>query len=173
MINRPIFLIGFMGAGKTTFGKKLANKLGVEYLDADRSIENSQGIPIDEIFEQHGELFFRKKEQEWLTSFNPNRLIVCGTGGGMPCFFENIRLMKEKGVVVYLKHPPKQLVNRLVNAKSVRPIVKNKNKEELEELVFAMLTDREMFYNQADIILEPSNQDVAFLIEQIKELSLD
>jgi shikimate kinase len=167
VVSRTIFLIGFMGAGKTTFGKKLANRLECAFVDSDKEIEQMQGVSIEKVFEESGESYFRSLEQQWLQNFTASSPVVCSVGGGMPCFFDNMSQMKQKGMVIYLKHPPKQLVSRLLNAKSVRPILKDKNKIELEDFITNLLAERESFYLQADLIIESSNQKIDYVMEKL------
>lgn len=158
MINNHIFLIGFMGAGKTSLGKQLAKKLNLKFLDSDKEIESLENMPVSQIFATHGESYFRKLEHDWLNSLSSTEFNLISTGGGMPCFENNIDVMRRKGLVIYLKHPPRQLVQRLRNAKTERPLLKNKTPKEIEEFITKLLSEREPIYSQAHIIVCPSDQ---------------
>ena len=118
-----IILIGYMGSGKSTLGRKIARKLNYEFLDTDSAIEEKEGLTIAAIFEQFGEVHFRKLETNILLSLKGKEKIVIATGGGMPCFNGNMNLLNELGRTFYLKRSVNELVHRLVNAKRVRPLI--------------------------------------------------
>ncbi len=158
MTNIHIFLIGFMGAGKTSLGKQLAKKMNLNFLDSDKEIENMENMPVLQIFATHGESYYRKLEHDWLNNLSNTDFNLISTGGGMPCFENNMDVMKKKGLVVYLKHPPRQLAQRLRNAKTERPLLKNKTPEEIEEFITKLLSEREPIYSQAHIVVCPSDQ---------------
>jgi shikimate kinase len=152
-----IFLIGFMGSGKSTLGKRLAKKIGYEFFDMDHSIEEQQGLTVAEIFEQKGEPFFRALETGFIESLASDRDLVIATGGGVPCFGQNMNLMNQKGVTVYLKLSPASLVGRLENARNVRPLIASIPKERLIEYIENKLPERERYYNQARCIIKGEN----------------
>lgn len=159
MLQTPIFLIGFMGVGKTTLGKKLARSLNVEFIDSDEALELKFGCSIAEFFEKNGEEAFRKEEQAWIKDL-PVTPKVIATGGGMPCFYSNIEDLNRKGITIYLKRPAKELYQRLIHAKTQRPLVKELGEEELLQFIEKKLVERERYYQQAKHILNREQQNV-------------
>ena len=107
--SRVVYIIGFMGCGKSTAGKKLASVLNWSFIDLDRKIEAHAGMTIPEIFSKHGESFFREVESEVLRSFQTLSEVVISTGGGTPCHGDNMDFMTETGLTLYLKMTPGQL----------------------------------------------------------------
>ena len=117
-----IFLIGFMGSGKTTLGKKLARVLGYDFVDLDKVIEEESGVSVPDYFSRHGEDAFRQLERDCLRTRLPAGPVVVATGGGAPCYFDNMDWMNEHGVTVYLMLPPGVLASRL-NGSRNRPLI--------------------------------------------------
>ena len=152
-----IFLIGFMGSGKTTIGKKLANYLKYNFIDLDKLIELQAGMSIVEYFELHGEDAFRRMESDVLqkTDFPENAIIA--TGGGTPCFNDNMDWMNENGSVAYLSLPAKALASRLEHSKTDRPLIRNLKGDELIDFISSNLKEREKFYNQAKFVVSASD----------------
>jgi shikimate kinase len=167
--ENKIFLIGFMGSGKSTLGKKLANKLQQTFFDLDTEIEAVESRSISEIFENSGEDYFRKIERETLLNLiEKNNDFVMSIGGGTPCYNNNMDLINQTGLSIYLKYNPGILTSRLINAKKNRPLIKGKNKEELMEFIENTLLERELFYNKSQFVVEKNNvkvEDVIFLIQ--------
>lgn len=149
-----IFLVGFMGCGKTTMGRKLATALGYEFLDLDHALEAHAGMPIPEYFSIHGEDAFRKLESSILkeTAYPENALV--STGGGLPCFFDNMDWMNAHGQSVYMKLTPKALASRLEHAKTPRPVLQGKKGDELVAFIESKLAEREPFYSKASVTAE-------------------
>ncbi len=149
-----IFLVGFMGSGKTTLGKALAVKLNLKFLDTDERIIQLENQPIDEIFNKNGEDYFRSLESEVLKEicFN-NESRVISTGGGFPCFNDNMTKMLNSGFVVYISADPTTLYNRLEND-SKRPLLKSNSN--LREYIVDSLMKREPIYKRAHLILDAS-----------------
>jgi shikimate kinase len=144
-----IFLIGFMGCGKTTWGKKLASSLGYEFIDLDHALEAHIGMTIPEYFSTHGEDEFRKLESEILkTTQYPINTIV-STGGGLPCFFDHMEWMNSHGQTVYIQLSPKALASRLDNPKAARPVLQGKKGDELIAFIEQKLAERDGYYLQA------------------------
>lgn len=145
-----IYLIGFMGSGKTTAGKKLAAKLNYRFIDLDHMIENSYRITIPDIFSRYNEEAFRKMEKCMLhKTFSENDAVIA-TGGGTPCFFDNMTLINSKGISVYIEMSPEALSSRLLVARKKRPLV-DKSERELLDFVRAKLAEREKYYEMAHI----------------------
>ena len=126
-----IYLIGFMGSGKSTTGKKLADRLKWSFIDLDERIELETGMKIPDIFSKHGELYFRKVESEILRSLISESKTVISTGGGTPCFADNMKYMLETGLTIYLKMTPGQLNSHLISSSGERPLIKDIGKSEL------------------------------------------
>jgi shikimate kinase len=167
-----IFLIGFMGSGKTTLGKKIASRLGYSFVDMDKAIEQEQGKSIPELFESLGEEKFRKIEADWLKKFQAGNTVVA-TGGGAPCHHTNLEIMKAKGTTVYLRSSPGNLAKRLFDSPASRPLI-NHVKHDLTGLtafVTSKLAEREPFYNQSDVVFDSLNVDadkLNILISQVQ-----
>ncbi len=153
-MDRKIFLIGFMGAGKTYHGQRLANVLGVPFIDLDAMIETGEGSTISEIFATKGETHFRILESEYLHRLAAVPQAVIATGGGTPCFFENLDWMKAAGLTVYLKTPVSLLVQRLAKQRAQRPLLANLSETELERAIEERLTERLAIYEQAERVVE-------------------
>lgn len=130
-MNQTIFLIGLPASGKTTFGRQLANDLSIPFTDLDAEIEKTENRSIPEIFKQSGESYFRKVEQKVLTSFlNFQEDMVIATGGGTPCFFDNMEQMNANGTTIYLDVPLSEIEDRLATDQS-RPVMKQTTLPEL------------------------------------------
>jgi shikimate kinase len=147
-----VFLIGFMGVGKTTTGRKLANRLQLPFLDMDAAFANHFGKSVAATIEQEGESTFRKQEHELL-----KRLVVThkkgviATGVGAPCHYNNMQLMNEAGITIYLSAPVGALVVRLSQSRTVRPLVNEKHGDELGTYITQLLEERKPYYEQAKI----------------------
>lgn len=165
-----IFLLGFMGAGKSTIGKFAARKNELEFVDLDAFIEEREGMKIPEIFRTEGENRFREMEREALEAIIADeRDLLVSTGGGTPCYFDNIQRMNANGVSLYLDLSSARLTDRLRNAKSQRPLVRNV-KGDLQIFVHKKLLERAPFYSQANIIVpenEAFKKNVAELVRKI------
>jgi shikimate kinase len=164
-----IILIGFMGCGKSTLGKKIARKLNVPFIDADSAIEKQHHLSIGEIFGKYGESGFREMETEFIKDLDDREAFVLATGGGMPCFDQNMKLLNRLGTTFYLDRSAKELANRLKNAKSKRPLLEGLNDKELLEFIEIKLTERDEYYKQSQIILnrEDQNPDQIILLNQL------
>jgi len=149
-----IFLVGYMGAGKTTIGNLLAEKFNWSFLDIDCFIENRYHKTITAIFEEKGESGFREIEQRALQEICGFEKVVVSTGGGLPCFFDNMDLMNRKGKTIYLRASIEELIKRIDYNKQKRPLIKEKSSEELHDFVETSLKKRETFYNQAALIID-------------------
>ena len=149
-----IFLIGFMGCGKTTLGKKLAKHLNYNFIDLDSYIEKTTNKTITEIFENKGEKKFRIVEQESLMEVCKKDNLVIATGGGTPCFFDNMQKILDSGKAIYLKMEIEDLLERLETEKSQRPLIENKSAKELENFIRNKLSEREYFYKKSNYILQ-------------------
>ncbi|WP_338407290.1 shikimate kinase [uncultured Flavobacterium sp.] len=148
---RKIILLGYMGSGKSTVANRLSKITNIPSVDLDKCIEERTKSSINEIFEQQGEIYFRKLEREVLVELldSPGNLII-SLGGGAPCYANNHELLKGENVVsIYLKASVETLFERLVSNKSKRPIIANMNEDEMREFIAKHLFERSFYYNQA------------------------
>lgn len=160
MIDQNIYLIGLPGCGKTTIGVGLADKLGLEFLDLDTLIEYREGKDIPSIFAEKGEEYFRLIEREALLSVKGAKQVIA-TGGGAPCFYDNIEYINQNGLSIYLKISVEELFRRLHGkGASDRPLLAGKSEIELKQELKDKLEYREQFYNQASIVVEGDNLSV-------------
>lgn len=149
-----IYLIGYMGCGKSTLGRKLAATLNLDFIDLDTFLEEKYFRTIPQIFAEEGEEAFRIKEQKVLHEVSAFDDVVVATGGGAPCFFDNIMVMNNSGFCFFLDVDTDSLVNRLINAKTERPIIKGKSPEELHLFIDQMMLKRRPFYEKAWYIIQ-------------------
>ena len=167
-----LFLIGFMGAGKSYTGKSLAKQLNWQFIDLDDRIEEQEGCTISELFAKDGEHAFRLAEQESLRSLAGCQKLVIATGGGTPCFFDNMEWMNTHGVTIYLAASVELLAERLNAARSHRPLLAHLREEELVFFIEKKLEARTPFYKKASIVFrQRGNEDVvAHLLTQLADL---
>lgn len=164
-----VFLLGFMGAGKSFLGKKAALMLGWQHIDLDKEIELYYKMTINSIFENFGEEKFRELEHlslKRIISSQENLIISCG--GGTPCFYDNMSLIKNSGLSIYLKMSDKALFNRIKNSKNKRPILNINDDAELLNKISNLLQQREHFYNQSDVIYEAISSSPKDIVEIIR-----
>lgn len=166
-----IYLMGYMGSGKTTIGQLLANKLGYDFVDYDQFISQKENGSISDIFTAKGEIYFRKKEALYLKEIlkDTKTKKIVSLGGGTPCYGNNIQDIKNSGVTsVYINVPVMQLTHRLWEEKSQRPLVANQeSKEALEEFVRKHLFERSFYYNQASKVIKVNDQNETQIVEEI------
>jgi shikimate kinase len=148
---KKIILLGYMGCGKSTIANKLSKIIEIPFVDLDKKIEEKVNLSINAIFEKHGEIYFRKLEHEvFVELLNSPEPMIIGLGGGTPCYANNHELLKGENVVsIYLKASIDTLFNRLSANKSKRPLIANKNDEEMKEFIAMHLFERSFYYNQA------------------------
>lgn len=163
-----------MGAGKSRLGKRLAKRMNFTFLDADKEIEKENQASVEELFATLGESGFRDLERKWLEGLETENAIVA-LGGGTPCFNNNMDLILEKGKSIYLELEPKALVDRLQNAKGIRPLIEpiKEDKEALLYFVEEKLKEREIFYKKANFTTKAmslSAKRLDSLIEVIERL---
>ena len=171
-----LFLIGYMGCGKSSIGRPLAKRLGLKFVDMDTEIERRCGVSVQQFFADRGEEAFRRLERELLRELTSAEDTVVATGGGVPCFFDNMELMNGAGVTVYFKLAPEKLAARLEHGKAKRPLLRGKSQQELVEYIRENLERREPFYSRARLIVacdSMSDEYVARHVEMYMENSYE
>ena len=161
-----------MGSGKTTVGRHLAKLLNYEFVDLDHLFEEKYHLSVFDFFEKYDEDAFRKIESKLIDEVSTKSNLVISTGGGAPCFFDNMDKMKKAGIVVYLQMAVKSLAHRLSNAKKVRPILKNLSEDELISFIENQLDKREVFYKQANMTVKGESINIDTLDDAIRPLLL-
>ncbi len=166
--NHILYIIGFMGSGKSTTGKKIASHLDWSFIDLDKKIEEHTGKTIPEIFSQDGEDYFREIETSLLRDFKSASDTVISTGGGTPCHSDNMNFMLETGLTLYLKLTPAELKSRLSDSKGKRPLIKDIDNKNLIDFIEEKLRDREKWYDMSDIIIQGIDLDINLLVSLVK-----
>ena len=149
-----VFILGYMGCGKSTFGKRLARQMDYDFIDLDKLFEETYKICISNFFEKYGEEMFRRIEHELLLKIleHPHTVVSCG--GGTPCYSGNMELMNTAGLTVYLRLTPAGLASRLENSRKERPLLQSLPGKDLLEKISKHLQQREAFYIQAQLELD-------------------
>ncbi len=166
-----IFITGFMGAGKSYLGKLLAERLGFTFIDLDKLVETSLALPISDIFQELGEPAFRQIEAERLRSLANRTEIVVATGGGTPCYLENMAWMNENGITIHLDASVSLLAQRLTSGKKQRPLIANLGDEELVDYIGTKLAERSVFYKKSHLqftVLEAGTNGVEVLAAYLR-----
>ncbi len=164
-----IFLIGYMCSGKTTLGKQIAEKLNIPFIDLDREIERNSGKTITSIFQTDGEDSFRQIEKTELSKLIKNQnQFVMATGGGTPCYFNNMDVMKKNGLVIYLNVGVRELVRRNLESPETRPLLRGLNELEMLSFINNHLTSRLPYYKKANLTLKENDLDLDKIIQDIK-----
>ena len=162
-----IFLIGFMGSGKTFWGRAWAQRYYFDFYDLDEVIETQQQKTITAIFEKDGEDTFRGIETTALKTFSDKTKYILACGGGTACYNDNMKWMNENGTTVYLCATPQYIYDRVIEEKDKRPLISKLNPAELLFFIEQKLKEREVYYNQAKIILQVQDINENFLPEFI------
>ncbi|MFC3196324.1 shikimate kinase [Parapedobacter deserti] len=166
--SKPVFLVGFMGSGKTTWGRKLAAKTKRPFIDLDDEIVSATGMAITDYFALHGEAAFRELERDKLKSLSLDRHAIVSTGGGTPCYFDNMAWMNQTGTTVYLYLPPKALWDRLMQTDiAARPALRGLSGDELLAYITTKLEERTPYYEQATHQVNQLSLQLADLIRLI------
>ena len=164
-----IYLVGYMGVGKSTIAQKLADQERLKYFDVDDSIQERTRMDIKDIFARYGEKLFREIETNALMATSNYENVIVAAGGGLPCFNKNMDWMKSQGIVLYLKMEPLQLHKRLISERHKRPLIAAKSEGELKKYITDHLNRRKLFYEQADHILD-ANQSIDNIVAAIQKI---
>ena len=167
-----VFLLGFMGAGKSTFGKALAEKLGYLFVDLDKLVEARMGRSIAHVFKSEGEAFFRAAESNCLIELGGQTKIVVACGGGTPCYNDNGNWIQQHGKSIYLECSVAQLVKRLEAETELRPMLQASLGENLESTITRILLPRRPFYEAADIRLSGPDAGVDLAVKLLGQLEI-
>ncbi|MDD7724762.1 MAG: shikimate kinase [Bacteroidales bacterium] len=149
-----VFLIGYMGCGKSTIGRYIAKDMGWRFIDMDDYVEQRIGCTISQYFAKAGEQKFRAAAAAALKSLAEEKNVIVATGGGSPCHFDNMDVMRKAGLTIYIKVEPSALAARLKGAKAQRPIIAQKSDDELEAFIAEQLKIREPFYSRAEMSVD-------------------
>lgn len=161
-------MIGFMGCGKTHWGKELSRKLQVPFFDLDEKIAEHEGKSIVKIFDQEGEEYFRLLEKDVLHILTESHeTFVMACGGGTPCYYNNIDYLKKKGTVVWINCSIDCLYSRLVDQKENRPLISKIPVDQLKSYIIKKFSSRKIFYQQADVIINDDELDLDKLVTRI------
>jgi shikimate kinase len=164
-----IFLIGFMGSGKTHWGTRIADKLQIPFYDLDAVILNSEGMSISEIFANKGEEYFRYMEKQTLEDLvSREENFVLSAGGGTPCFFNNIEFMKRSGKVLWLNTSLEALNQRLLKEKMSRPLLRGITEAGIRAYIIRKLSERKMYYEQADLMVHEETTELDSFISLLQ-----
>jgi shikimate kinase len=163
-----IFLIGFMGSGKTYLGKQLSEKLRLPFFDLDAQIESNEGKTIDQLFEENGEEYFRLLEMDSLHIITESHeSFIMATGGGTPCYYNNIDYMNLAGTTVWINSSIDILFERLLYERSKRPLLKNLDESQLKAFIQKKFSDRKIYYEQAAISVEDDHESLEKILNKI------
>jgi shikimate kinase len=164
-----IFLIGFMGSGKTHWGTRIADKLKIPFYDLDAVIVNNEGMNISEIFGSKGEEYFRYTEKQTLEDLvSSEQDFVLSAGGGTPCFFNNIEFMKRSGRVLWLNTSLEALNQRLLKERMSRPLLRGITEAGLRAYIIRKLSERKMYYEQADLMVHEETSELENFIKLLQ-----
>ncbi len=163
-----LFIVGFSGAGKSTIGRRIAERLGYDFADNDEQIELAVGQSASDIFKTKGEAEFRRLERETLEKLSARDNIIIATGGGFASWGNNMAFLKESGKTLYMKLSPAELLSRLGKGLHKRPMLADKRGEELRQYVEELLSKREPYYLQSSIVIDISGADDDYIVEHLK-----
>jgi len=165
-----IYLVGYMGAGKSTAAKRLANRLGWEVADTDEMFEEKYRISVDDFFQKYDEPLYRKLESEILKSTESSEHVVIATGGGTACYYDNMEWMNRHGCTVFMRISPQAAVDRVLHSRHKRPLARGKSEAELMEYVNWHYASRLPFYEQAQLTVKSEDFDLDGLLSNLEPL---
>lgn len=164
-----IFFVGFMGSGKSTWGKLTAEKMGIPFLDLDDMVEKRVNMKINDIFGRKGESYFRKIEAVCLRELHELEHFILACGGGTPCYYDNMSMMNSLGVTVWMNTPVQVMATRLLEEAEHRPLVRGLSPDQLQEFIDDKLEERLQYYSQAQLVIDPTETTPDDLIKQLQQ----
>lgn len=165
-----IYFVGYMGAGKTTQSRKFARMINWHWVDLDEMFEERYKISISSFFEKYDENLFRKLESQLLKETNQLQQTVIATGGGLPCYYDNMAWMIEHGLTIYLQISPDAAANRLLASKKKRPVIESKNADDLSDFIKNHIRQRNIYYTQAKVVVKAESCNLDHLLRQVLPL---
>lgn len=166
-----VVLLGYMGCGKSSVGKMLADRLKINFIDLDLYIEEKEAMPISEIFSSKGEIYFRCKETDYLNELlTSDKSMILSVGGGTPCYANNMDNIVKKSTSIYLNTSLNSLYNRLKRQRKSRPLIATIKLENLKEFIAKHLFERKFYYNQASLDVKTDDKTVLEVVNVIKNL---
>ena len=156
-----------MGSGKSTVGKRLALRLRYSFVDMDKIIEKEAGMPIGRIFDEKGEDEFRRMEHELVLKTSKMENVIVSTGGGVPCFYDNMDIINRSGISIYLKMTSEDLLKRLKGSKYERPLIRDLSTDELADYIKEKLREREPYYLKSKYVIDGKDPDIPKLVKLI------
>lgn len=169
MLKNRVYLLGFMGSGKSFASRKLAQELGWDLLDLDDLIVAEEGLSINEIFQKYGETHFRILENKYLKETKNLDNVVIALGGGTPCFLDNMDWILKNGISFFLDIPIEIILRRLLRNPCKRPLLKDKNEEELRNFVEQKMMERRPIYEQSNYVINNPNNIITEIITKLKQ----
>ncbi len=166
---RNIYIVGYMASGKTTFGKRLAEDMCLDFIDTDNYIEGREGKSVTEIFKKNGEDYFREQERNVLSILSTVKDTVIATGGGMPCHSDNMNFLNSVGITVFLNTPINEILNRLREGSETRPLIKELDNKIIPYFIKEHYNKRLPVYMKANYIISSEN-DYGKLKEHLLQL---
>lgn len=167
IVSKPIYITGMMGSGKSFWGRQLSDAAGIPLTDLDLLIQKNAGRTISNIFEESGEPMFRQLEKKALEDTFIQAPAIIATGGGTPCFFDNMLQMNNHGITIWLQCSLETLTQRLLPEQAHRPLLKNMDVRSLQKLLQQKFMEREPFYSQCHYHIPESDQTLSHLISKI------
>ena len=163
-----IYLNGFMGAGKTHWGRIISQRLSIPFFDLDEQIIKADGRSINDIFAEDGEEAFRVREKEVLHTLTENHgSFIMACGGGSPCYFNNIEFMNDAGLTVWINTPAAILFSRLIKERENRPLLKELTEDQLRGFIHKKFSDRKIYYQQCQVMIDDEEISVEKFIEKL------
>ena len=154
-----------MGSGKSTVGRKLSSATGLNFIDLDKYIQTREGRTVNDIFIEEGEDYFRETEHRLLKEIVEKDNFILSCGGGTPCFFNNMSLMKKNGITIYLIMTVDALYSRLIHSPDNRPLLKTISGNELRDYIVITLKERGKYYNMAHHTVEAINLKISSVVK--------
>jgi shikimate kinase len=165
-----IFLIGFMGCGKTTLGKKLAKRMSYDFIDLDHELERLVGMSVSQYFSINGEEAFRIMEKKILNGLDYPANCIVSTGGGTPCFYDNIEFLNRNGITIYIQMPPMALAKRLEYGKHKRPLLAKMDEGQLIRFIEQKLDERNPYYKRSFVTINGINITADDVVKQLFQI---